>query len=451
MASRTLTAADNLTDCPDTALTLGAGGITLDCGGVGISGDDTAYGIDLDGYDGNTIENCVIYNFEEGIHLSSGSNDNILSANTIYNTSDYGIYVQSSTYDQILNSDISDNTGFGVYIISNVETSDHVIRGNTINSNTNQGVYLSGEDNVTIDDNTIKYNSHGVYLTNSYLNLITGNTIENNTQDGISMDTYSYNNTLNSNRVCYNLGIAPPPPQTDIHNEGDNNIGDSNTCDTAYLWNDTGTVNCTHVCSWTAPAEEENSGGSNYVQDLGPVTGEGSFTTHRGVTMHLEFEGEEYSMSVDTFSSDYLEVTIMIEGKKYTIGLGESLDIDLDGDGASDITVTFEGMTTNTARPDIKLKMEKYSQASTSQPVATYMWKRLLNKNPTTELIGEEVDVVEEELMQEDNAAERMIKKAKIEWERPIKKGLLASGIMMMVISLLGVVALGGHALRKKR
>jgi len=139
----------------------------LNCQGYRISGagDD---GIYLVGKSGNTIRNCIITGFNNGIVLSSSSN-NIIINNSIYGNIQNGIYLQSS--------------------------SNNTITNNTASNNGEYGIYLSSSSNNTIDNNTASNNSNGIYLSSSSSNNVSGNIIENSS-------TYDIYVTSDSN---YNL------------------------------------------------------------------------------------------------------------------------------------------------------------------------------------------------------------------------------------------------------
>jgi hypothetical protein len=59
----------------------------FDCKNHVIDGDDTGvdFGIILQGKSGNTIQNCILCEFYEGIDLRSSSNNNLLINNTLNN------------------------------------------------------------------------------------------------------------------------------------------------------------------------------------------------------------------------------------------------------------------------------------------------------------------------------------------------------------------------------
>ena len=441
------------------------------------SGDGIG-GVFLTASDRNTIADLDMNDNTGGAIYMSASDNNIIELNNIYDncglerqiyiTNCYGTLIQnndivdgtgngieifSSDYVRILNNNILRNGQFGIGISTGGEpTSDHVIRGNTINDNIAPGIYLSGEDNVTIDDNTIRNNAYGVYLTNSIFNFITSNTIENNTEDGISMDPNSYNNTINSNRVCYNLGGGEPQPDTDIHNDGNDNTGDGNTCDTVSNWNDDGTTNCTRVCSWR-PAATTGGGGKPYEQDIEGDIGSGdSFTTHRGTNMKFHYDGYEYIMEVDKYTAHYETITITIGRKTYEIKLGETLHIDLDGDGQPDISVTYEGVNPNSVPAEVILKVEPYTQGTTSsQPVALQIEEEVVDGQPII-VVKVSEPKVEHVVMIDDAPSDKLLKSIKVRRLTPtLDTGRIAGGITILAISILGVLGMGYFFTRKKQ
>jgi len=116
--------------------------------------------------------------------------------------------------------------------------------GNTVRNCTirdfSRGIYLVDATNHTVTDNTLTSNGSGLRLSYSDSTDVEGNTIEDN-HTGIRIAS-SNNNDISGNRVCGNEGA-------DFSLEsGAGNTGDSNTCDAAGGWNDTGTTGCTYRC-----------------------------------------------------------------------------------------------------------------------------------------------------------------------------------------------------------
>jgi hypothetical protein len=372
----------------------------------------------------------------------------LIQNNDIVDGTGNGIEIWTSDYVRILNNDINGNDNNGIYI-SNAELgSNHVIRGNTINNNGNNGIEMHSEDGVTIDDNIINNNGiRGMAIFSSFLTTITSNRANNNGIDGLYLDDGSINNTVNSNRLCNNGAL--PDIQTDLHNGGFNNTGDSNTCDTVFNWNDTGTTNCTHVCSWS-PSDNNGGGGGDHNQDIGDDIGGDSFTTHRGTSMHFDYGGYEYSMSVDSYNSEYSMITITLGRETYEVYLGETINIDLDGDGQPDISVTYEGTNANTVPVEVSLKVVPYTQGTTSgQPVSLAFSEEIIDDQPVivVKVIGPKV----EQVTLSDSTADKLLKSIKVKRiTQTIDTGRMASGITLLAISILGVLGLGYFFKRKK-
>ncbi len=145
----------------------------FDCQGHTIDGDNSvdAYGIYIYNKQNDVIRNCIITDFDYGIYLESSSNNN-LTKNTVNNNNFYGIYIISSSNNNNLTKNIENNNVYGIYI-----------------------------------------------------------------------DYPSNDNQVNLNRACNNF-------DTDIYNEVSNtgNTGDENQANTGYNWNDEGTTGFSYAC-----------------------------------------------------------------------------------------------------------------------------------------------------------------------------------------------------------
>ena len=115
-------------------LIMGESNVVFDCGGHTIDGDDIAidpeHGVTMMHGTGNTIKNCVISDFSNGIYLW--------------------------------------------------DATDHEIIGNTVISN-DEGIELGWSDSNTINGNTVNENYNGIILSNSNSNTINSNTVCKNT------------------------------------------------------------------------------------------------------------------------------------------------------------------------------------------------------------------------------------------------------------------------------
>jgi parallel beta-helix repeat protein len=153
-------------------------GITLDGAGHSIIGDGTGTGVFTGEYEGNIIKNAVIKNFDNGIWLGDLGKSNAITGCSI------------------------SNNNIGIYAIHN---NNNNIKGNTIMSNS-VGIKFQGGSNNNIEDNTVSNNGDGIrnnYGGEFYYNSISGNTISSNSGDGIYLEEAGQN-TISSNTISSN-------------------------------------------------------------------------------------------------------------------------------------------------------------------------------------------------------------------------------------------------------
>jgi len=190
------------------------------------------YGIYLTGVVNGRIENSVLDNNYYGIYLSSSSYDN-LTANTCENNSQYGIRLSSSSYDNLTantcenNSYNFDVTGTSVsHFDHNIDNSNlvngrsiyylkdnsNLVIGSSLNigylglvrcdnirvenlvlENNRYGILLVSTENSRIENCVLSNNSYGIYLYSSSYDNLTGNTCGNNSY-GIYLYSSSYIN-----------------------------------------------------------------------------------------------------------------------------------------------------------------------------------------------------------------------------------------------------------------
>ena len=192
----------------------------FDCQGYTITGGVDWYGIYLNGKNNNTIKNCVINNFYNGIYLITSSNNTLMNNIANFNVLT-GIYLINIANNNTLTNNTASNNSFYGIVLSN--SSNNTLTNNTANNNTHQGIVLISADSNNLNLNTVKWN----------------------TLDGF-WSTTSNNNTLSDNILCNNNQIngAYFDIESSLINSGDNN-----TCDTTSGWNDTGATGCSVFCN----------------------------------------------------------------------------------------------------------------------------------------------------------------------------------------------------------
>ena len=164
------------------------------------------------------IRNCKLYNTSiklpyanGGLILYNATNASILN-NKVFNNEGFGIYLININASNKYNNNISSNEIYanrddGIYIENSTYNR---IYNNTICSNKYDGIFLRKSINNLIEDNNIFSNRVGIHLLNSCYNNITGNTLHNNSANmpiwagGIALLQESNNNNISSNKIISN-------------------------------------------------------------------------------------------------------------------------------------------------------------------------------------------------------------------------------------------------------
>jgi parallel beta-helix repeat protein len=160
--------------------------ITFDGNGYFINGTETGRGIVLESRNNVTIKNTNIMAFQYGVWLNSSSYNTIVGNNITANT-DAGISIdydypqpQGSSYNNIVDNNIANN-GVGIDFswpsnhnnISNnritanewngisLYDSDHnILYGNNVTGNGYSGIYLNGSPDTTLRNNSMARNKY---------------------------------------------------------------------------------------------------------------------------------------------------------------------------------------------------------------------------------------------------------------------------------------------------
>jgi parallel beta-helix repeat protein len=151
------------------------------------------------------IQYCNIHYGAYGIYLSSSSNNNI-SNNNISSNSWPGIRLSSSSNNFIAYNNISDNEA-GVFLESSF---NNTIISNNIFSNSWAAIYIWQSSNNTVINNNVSNNHYGIYLQWAPENDIINNKLVN---DGVyilgsqrshyNTQTIPTNNTVNGKQLLY--------------------------------------------------------------------------------------------------------------------------------------------------------------------------------------------------------------------------------------------------------
>jgi len=244
----------NLTVCTGTYENAGVGmtspNIFLDCNNsiLNCSRESGCDGIGVDSQDFVTIKNCnIIGSYVYGISLYATNNSTVVN-NTIYNSTESGIYTYASS-NNIFNSNIigsaykgfqidegSNNTLINntIEYTSNMSiylnlTSDNKIVNNDIKNSSDYGIFLEGSSNNNITNNKVILNSKGINLMSySDYNYIFNNNVSDSTYEGINLQLSSHNLLLNNTANYNQYGLVSYYPLANINNTIINNALNNN-------------------------------------------------------------------------------------------------------------------------------------------------------------------------------------------------------------------------------
>jgi len=171
----------------------------------------------------------------------------------------------NETYSIVnLSADISDYAGTCIDNPDNFtnkifDCQRHRIDGD--DTGTDYGISIIAKDNNSINNCIITDFYDGVLTAGSYGNNITNNNISSNTFVGIVLATTNATTMVN-NTFCGNTQYDITALTVQL------NLGDNNTCDTTFQWNDAGTLGCTWICSGVGcdqPITEDKTLSTNLV------------------------------------------------------------------------------------------------------------------------------------------------------------------------------------------
>lgn len=170
----------DLTDCAGDGLVVAADGITVDLGGHILDGAfaDDSVGVRNDGFDGVTITNGTVQQFERGVHLTNGANSGRIRQLTARSNGSDGIAVTRSTGDQIVNNTSLDN--FTGIVID--DSARILVEKNTAEFNQESGINLVGTRNSRILGNQVHLNDQlvEVFFGGITLSDSSGNRVDSN-------------------------------------------------------------------------------------------------------------------------------------------------------------------------------------------------------------------------------------------------------------------------------
>ncbi|MBI5159164.1 right-handed parallel beta-helix repeat-containing protein [Candidatus Micrarchaeota archaeon] len=194
-----------------TCFVIDADNVTLDCAGYSITGRGVGSGVNATGRKNITIKNCNIRSFLVGINFTK-TNNSLITNNTIFNSTYWGVYVDVSNNTNISYNNIhnASKTGSGISlrsVIGQTSIQGSYVAYNNISNSSSSGIYIFYAWNNTLAFNNFYSNrGHGVYVASGRDLYIYNNSFYNNTLDGVHLQTIGGSYTV-WNMWVYNNSI----------------------------------------------------------------------------------------------------------------------------------------------------------------------------------------------------------------------------------------------------
>jgi len=150
------------------------------------------------------IVNCSIEAVKKGIYIDSVADGSVrIESNTILNGNEEGIYIYKSNNPSIINNTITgSNKGINIYAANSA-----IIANNTCLANSEAGIYSTGSNNVIITGNNCSFNNKGIDIRGDFFT-IANNSINNNDDIGLLIDNGSNDEIIANNSIESNKGYG---------------------------------------------------------------------------------------------------------------------------------------------------------------------------------------------------------------------------------------------------
>lgn len=192
---------NDLAECPEDGLVIGANGIIVDLAGHAIDGVGLGIGIRNDGFDSVTVRNGTVQEFDYGVRLSSGTTLNVVAEINLLRNQVTGMeLLDEGTYgNQIRNNLVSGNAD-GIALLDGTQAT--LVLENILSNNSAVGLLLRASSGNLLGSNEIGVGSNaGVLLEAASRNVLLGNALESAGDGGFLITADSSSNRLRGNSV----------------------------------------------------------------------------------------------------------------------------------------------------------------------------------------------------------------------------------------------------------
>ncbi len=383
-------------------IVIASSNVTFDCFGYNLTTNNTGNtaGILVNGtnmdYSNITIRNCSnITGYSYGVSVQHAENITIANM-TLFNSTKSSLMAYMTSNLSVQNTSSSNNTEYGISLLNSNNT-DIIDSNSTINgaggalislsenvtidpsyfcNNTGSGIIVSASNNTVIDDSVACNNTeHGVLINNSLDTLINSSSVYNNTQygvyslnsngsnfnstnitnntvGGVRFDAASSNADIYSNYICFN-GF-------DITNQGTNNTGTMDRCDSFLSWTEDGHAGCEVSCT------------DFWHRFFGNVSGSIILTDNESGQYFYEWNASAYNVYFSDVDSSIDWVSLQAIGRNTSNGssTNDFTELDIAFNGTTFIDNIESAYSTDGSSPIETQNYQVFGQPIVSVPVA---------------------------------------------------------------------------------
>jgi parallel beta-helix repeat protein len=174
----------------------------ISCTNIAVSNTDIE-GLLLYDTTGSTISNVHSHNSRSGIYLYSSSNNNIMNCDT-YTNAEYGIYLESASGTDIIGCTAYDGDVGGIYVYNSATDivdcdayGNHRDNSSLYPEQTGYGISIRSYNNNLLTNCHVYNNQYGIYLSGSKSNVIANCTVHDNDYGMYLYYISQFNNIMN--------------------------------------------------------------------------------------------------------------------------------------------------------------------------------------------------------------------------------------------------------------
>jgi parallel beta-helix repeat protein len=196
---------NDLTECPEHGLVIGADGVTVDLNGHSLDGVGLGAGVMNDGYDGVTVTGGTLRDFDYGVLVQGGAGGNVLSHLIPELNQEAAILLSGAAPGNHIVANTFEENALAVGLVDGTEGA--VVRDNRVGAGSGHAVEIIGSHGNRVEGNDLSGASDGgIVLSGASNNVLARNVISGISDGGVIVEAESNTNRIEGNLVTASDG-----------------------------------------------------------------------------------------------------------------------------------------------------------------------------------------------------------------------------------------------------